>query len=419
MPAPALDPPGAVKALIEAVLIGLLVGAQREPTPGGPHPGLRDFTLIAIAAGICGLLEQPWLTASALLGTCILLAVFHYEKREQRQGVTTELAAVATFCIAYLITSPALPFAAPIAIAAGIGLVAFLEFKQRLTAFFRDTITEREFNGTLAFIAVVLVIYPLLPQGSFGPFGFFTPRRIWFYVILVSSISYAGYFLQKFLGTRHGLQVTAILGGLASTLAATTDFARRSKLEDPRYARPLAAAAVIANTVQFPRTLLILSATSQSLARAGSAPIFAAFVTGAIFSIVLSRITPSMEAHVPPTGNPFRLRPALTFGALFAAVELLSKASIAGSNGVGLYAASILGGLVDVGTVIVSSAGLVSRGTISQDAAINYVLIGLTANIVAKALIAFVAGSWAFAWRLAAALAAMLLSGGLVWIFMR
>ena len=64
-------------------------------------------------------------------------------------------------------------------------------------------------------------------------------------------------------------------------------------------------------------------------------------------------------------------------------------------------------------------AELLSRGTITQVAVINFVFAGLAANMAAKALIAFVAGSWAFAWRVAAALAAMLLSGALSWIFIR
>ncbi len=76
----------------------------------------------------------------------------------------------------------------------------------------RETITAQEFNATLGFVTVVLVIYPLLPAGTFGPYAFFSPRQVWMFVILISSISYIGYFLEKFLGEEKGLVYTAILG---------------------------------------------------------------------------------------------------------------------------------------------------------------------------------------------------------------
>ena len=77
------------------------------------------------------------------------------------------------------------------------------------------------FAATLAFVGVVVVIYPLLPEGAYGPYAFFEPRQVWKFVILISSISYLGYFLEKFLGEEQGLFYTSVLGGLASTTAAT------------------------------------------------------------------------------------------------------------------------------------------------------------------------------------------------------
>ena len=112
-----------------------------------------------------------------------------------------------------------------------------------------------------------MVIYPLLPDGAYGPYAFFDPRQIWKFVILISSISYLGYFLEKFLGEEKGLFYTSVLGGLASTTAATMLFARESK-ERPEDTFGLWRAFVIANTVQFPRTFLIVVAVSPELARA-------------------------------------------------------------------------------------------------------------------------------------------------------
>ena len=42
---------------------------------------------------------------------------------------------------------------------------------------------------------------------------FSKPSQVWKFVILISSISYLGYFFQKFLGEEKGLIYTALLGG--------------------------------------------------------------------------------------------------------------------------------------------------------------------------------------------------------------
>ena len=61
---PAFALPGSMISIAEALLIGFLIGAQREASQGDGHPGVRDFVLIALIGAICGLLQNPWLTAA-------------------------------------------------------------------------------------------------------------------------------------------------------------------------------------------------------------------------------------------------------------------------------------------------------------------------------------------------------------------
>ena len=79
-----------------------------------------------------------------------MFAVFHYEDREHRTGITTELAAIAVFLLALLAASWRVPFAMPLAIGTAIIAAAFLEARERLHKLLRETITEAEFNATLA-----------------------------------------------------------------------------------------------------------------------------------------------------------------------------------------------------------------------------------------------------------------------------
>jgi len=404
----------AVESLAGALLIGLLIGGQREAAHRdtgqfdvslGTPPGLRDFLIIALAGAVCGILGMPWLTAPVLISITALLAVYQFEGRLQRKGITTELAGVSTFALSYLAASPIPPFAEPMAIGVTLIVVVFLETKKNIEKLLRETISVTEFNGTLAFVGVVVVIYPILPSGAYGPYAFFEPRQVWKFVILISSISYVGYFLEKFLGEEKGLFYTSVLGGLASTTAATLLFARESK-ERPQDTFGLWRAFVIANTVQFPRTLLIVMAVSPDLARVCVWPLAAMLVCGILVAELLRRWPHNRIESVPmKSGNPFRILPALRFGALFAAIVFLSKAAADRLGTGAFYWTSLLGGLVDVSTVIAPAAELLKNNSMTIGTAEIAVLLALASNAVQKILVAVSAGTREFALRVTAVFA--------------
>ncbi len=409
MPAPALPLPQAFTSLGEALLIGLLIGAQREAHSDEPQAGVRDFILVALTGGVCGVLGQAWLTAAALLSIALLLAVFHYQVKT-RTGITTEMAAVAAFALGYLTATPGLPLGAPLAIGATIVVVVFLEAKASLHKLVRETITEREFNDTLSFLAVVFVIFPVLPEGQFGPYGFFEPRKIWLFVILVSSISYVGYFLEKFMGTAKSLKFTSVLGGLASTTAATAAFARCAA-DEPQKLKLYAQAAVIANAIQFPRILALLYVVNAPLAAASVVPLAVMTVAGLACGLLATRAAPEADADGLRIGNPFRVLPALKFGALFTAILFATKVAAIEVGGNAVYWASALGGSLDADSVSVSVADLLSGGKATLPVAFTAVMLALGTNAVLKTSIAFFGGGARFGWRVAAGFVAMFGAG--------
>src|SRR5665811_1005962 len=98
-------------------------------------------------------------------------------------GFTTEVAAILVFWIGYLLHTHEAP-----AIALGIVLTIFLASKRALHDFVREQMSTTEFYATLKFLAVVLVIYPILPDQGMGPLGFFNPREIWGLVLSLIHI---------------------------------------------------------------------------------------------------------------------------------------------------------------------------------------------------------------------------------------
>jgi uncharacterized membrane protein (DUF4010 family) len=405
--------------MAEALLIGLLVGAQRERAHReevGPasRAGLRDFILVAAVGGLCGLLQTPWLTASALLGMVSLWIVF---KRHQPEGVglTTDLSAIAVFCLSYTCAIQGFRQGAPLAIALAIVLSTFLEAKRTLHKFFRETITEVEFNDTLRFLALIFVIYPLLPRGSYGPYQFFTPQRLWFFVILVSSISYVGYFLEKFLGEKTGLKLVSLLGGLASTTASTSAFAQEARRQPDRL-DAYWQATTLANAVQFPRVLALLAAISPPLARSTTKPLLVMGAAGLILAGLI-RIKPSLEPDTRQRvsmRNPFAFRPALEFGVMFAAIMFFVKAMTFEFGNRAITWTSAISGLLDVDSITITTGELFKIDRLEAGMATAAILLALLTNALFKTGMAWTLGTWSFAWRVGLSFLVMLGSGVLI-----
>jgi uncharacterized membrane protein (DUF4010 family) len=405
----------AIRAVIEAFLIGFLIGAEREASLGQDHPGIRDFILISLVGAVSGLFPGPWLAVTALASITLLLAVFHFQTAG-RHGITTEMAAVAAFFFGYLTTTPH----ASLAIGISILVVVILEGRQFLHRLVRDTISPAEFNDTLRFLALIFVIYPLLPEGRFGPYQFLSPRTVWLFVILVSSISYVGYFLTKFAGPAKGLALTSILGGLASTTAATAAFARACK-EEPAKLGDYLRATLFANAMLSPRVFLILYAVNTDLAMAALPILGAIAAMGFLLGWMLWRRQagppPAPDQHVP-LRNPLRLLPALELGALFTAILFLGRAAAAVLGGNSAYWTSAVGGLVDTSAVSVALSDLLRSGQITAHIAVAGVLVAWASNALVKILIAVSAGSFAFGWRTAAGFAAMFAAGAAAMAFL-
>jgi uncharacterized membrane protein (DUF4010 family) len=380
----------------ESLLIGLIVGVERESDKEERHAGLRDFVSIGLAGGLCGLLHEAWITVSALAALTAMLVVFRMQT-PQRTGITTEIVAVVTFLLCVLTATPGLEHGSQLAIALTVILALFLDARDALRRFAREILTEQEYWDTLRFLAVIFVILPVLPDGAYGPYGFLNPRKIWVFVILVSSINYVGYFLQKFLGEDQGLKLTAVLGGIGSTTAATLGFARQAG-EDPARWRQLASAAVVSNVVLNPRVAVLLWLSGPPLLWAALPALAAMMVAGTLFAWWLMRKNGggAGQGGAVVLGNPFRIVPALKFGLLFVAVRLAARWATAEYGAAGAVASGALGGTVDVDAVAFSVAGVVRDGQLGMTVGVLAVLAAMAANAGLKSALAFSAGGAAF-----------------------
>ncbi|MGO9057046.1 MAG: MgtC/SapB family protein [Candidatus Binataceae bacterium] len=405
-----LAPNSPVIGFILALAIGFLVGRTREPEIGKPQrPGTRDFLIIALLGAIAGHMANPAISIALLAATTGALLMMRAHHPE-RSGITTELAAISTFALGALCLTPDREFAA----ALGIVLATILARKDQLRRFVHEDISDQEFIDTLSFLGIIFIIYPLLPSGGYGPFGFFDPRRIWLFVILVSGVSFVGYFLSKFTDPVRGGLLTAVVGALASTTAYTIGISRAVE-EAPESAVPAARNALIANSILFPRMALIVAPICPELAMA-LVPAFGAMtLAGFLCAFVLARAG-EIKAGVSASifRNPFALWPALKFGIVFTAVLFLTHAAkhLLGNNGQMLVAA--ISGLVDVDAISLTLAGFVQSGTTTPRDAVIGMTLAAGVNAIFKSVIAQSSGQTAFYLRLIAGFVIMFAAGAAI-----
>jgi|HubBroStandDraft_4_1064222.scaffolds.fasta_scaffold81512_1 uncharacterized membrane protein (DUF4010 family) len=402
-------PNSPVLGFILALTIGFLVGRTREPEADGPpRPGMRDFLVIALLGAVAGHLGNAPIGIALFAGTVGAILVMRAQHPE-RNGITTELAAVATFVLGALCLTSDRQLGAGL----GIVLAAILAERDQLRSFVRNAISDREYIDTLSFLALIFIIYPLLPTGSYGPFGFFEPRRIWLFVILVSGVSYVGYFLTKFTGGQRGALLTAIVGAIASTTAYTTGISE-AVADAPESAVPAARYAIIANSILFPRMLLLIAVVSPKLAIAASPAFAAMMIAGLAAAMVLAsaKATKKRSGVADSTfNNPFSIRPALQFGVVFTLVLLITRVAKHYAGYGGQMVVSAISGLVDVDAISLTLAGFVQAGTSPARDAVIGLTLAAGVNAIFKSAVARTSRQPAFYLRLMAGFVIMFAVG--------
>lgn len=344
-----------------ALGLGLLVGLQRERVQS-PLAGIRTFALITVLGTVCALVESHyggWFVGLGLIAVAALLVAGNLAQpgaKEADPGLTTEIAALLMYGIgAYLIVGHT-----EVAIVLGGVTSLLLHWKAPLHAFVAR-IGEPDLKAIMRFVLITLVILPVLPDQSFGPYQVLNPRQVWLMVVLIVGISLVGYVGYKLFGQHAGAVLTGVLGGLISSTATTFSTARQAA-SSGEGARLSALIILLASTVALGRVIgeIAVVASGDFWSMAIPLGILLAGMTLICGGVYL--LTGGKEVEPPPPGNPADLVPALIFGGFYAVV-LLASAAVNDTLGAGgLYAVAIFSGVHDLDAITLSSARLVDQG---------------------------------------------------------
>ncbi len=384
-----------------ALFIGVLVGLQRERSQED-HPGeltfggIRTFALLSLL-GYLGAIGSSVMEAPALLVAVFLTAgafigiSYAFSAREGQVGMTTETAALVTVLAGALCHLAALELAVAVAVAT----MTLLTLKVQSRRFVRR-VSPADLYATVKFAVITAIVLPVLPNRTWDivPLDMLNPRKVWLMVILISGISFLGYVLIKVVGTRRGVGLTGLLGGLASSTAVTLSMSQRSRKLSGLSA-PFAVAILLSWAIMFVRVMIEVAVVNTSLLERLWLPISGMGVVCLLYCAFLYfRQKSEKQEEMDSFANPFELGPALTFGLLYAVILVIARGAQLLFGDAGLYASSIVAGLADVDAITLSVAELTRNpDELSVSTGTRAVVLAVLSNTIVKSGIVAVTGS--------------------------
>ncbi len=369
---------------IVALMLGFLVGLERESIKIDRKlvfGGVRTHPIISMFGFGCAWLFQigaTFMLPSGLLAIAALTVIAYTAKiRTNRFGTTTEVSALLTFITGAL----AMLVDVWIAMAMGIVNTMLLSEKAMLESYV-ERLSKVEFLATVKFLLVTLIILPVLPNQEFTPFHI-NPTKVWQIVIIVSTLGFIGYLLEKKFGSKVGLWLSGIFGGIVSSTAVTLSVGRMAQRNPARGSTALQAA-LLASSMMYLRVIVLIWFINESFLP----NLWYRFVILAAVGVILSiwmyrKELPAGKSESPELQNPFEIRPAIGFAILFVIISVVTGFVRSTIGDSGLLGLSAIVGVTDIDPFILS----IVQGSDGTASIFNSaIILAMMSNTIAKAI---------------------------------
>ncbi|WKZ31370.1 MAG: MgtC/SapB family protein [Candidatus Dojkabacteria bacterium] len=393
--------------------------------------GVRTYILLAVLGSVSGLAYHyglEALTISISIGLMVFIIISfvlnYFDKNSF--GLTTELSIILVYTLSLLMFATDVPLKLVVAIAVIDAVVLSMksELKTAIAKF-----SEKEIEDTLKFILFTLVILPFLPNAYYGiadipvvgeqiaqnlsvevleASEIFNPQRWWMVVVFILSMNFVGYFLTRILGKNRGLNLLGLLGGLVSSTVATQTLAESSTRVKTKSDKTLLLnATVMANMTSFVRVLFLAMIVDIALAKLLFIPMMgmsAFLLVWVIWSTHMFRRSGKAKSkEIEAVGlnfdSPFKIKPALVFGAIFAVITIFTRLALYYAGDSGFVVSTMISSVLGLDVVTINTATLVGD-KITYEFGAFVLVIAASVNLVVKIVLAALVGDKFYRLRL-------------------
>ncbi len=367
----------------------LLRSKERPEIPAISLGTSRTFTFVAILGYVLYILDPHYrLYLAGMAGLLLFFGLFYYQKLKSGQtGLLQPLVALIVYTYGVIISLQPPWFL----ILVFVALVFTLGARNKAHKVI-ERIDPSEIPTLAKFLLLSGVILPLLPDKPLSPYIPATPFKIWLAVVVISTISYIGYILKKYLVKRQGYLITGLLGGLYSSTATTVVLARKSRGQVQ--ADPSLTGGIIAATGMMYLRLLILVLIMNSQLLIYAAPPMLLFGLSCIgIALFVDKKAVTRHQPLPELGrsNPLELGIALLFAVLFVVMIAITQQVIAHFGKTGLELLSLVVGFTDIDPFVLSILSGHFR-TMDGQQLVGAIVVAAGSNNLLKAIYAYSLG---------------------------
>ncbi len=380
--------------ILISIGIGIIIGLEREYNKLKQETGfsgIRTFPMVTILGFVIGNLGEfytIWLSIASLVVFILFLGISQFSKSEKSDtnDLTTNLALITTFVLGLMVSEEMYREA----VATSVIITTLLSLKTRFTIVISN-ITADELSAFIKFTFIALLILPFLPNKNLGPNSLLNPFEIGTVIVIVSFLNFIGYFLVKFVGSKKGILLTALLGGLISSTAVAWSYAAKSK-EHPELSRKYSAGIILATAIMFPRLALLISIFNNALVPSIAIP-FTILTLICVGSAVLliKKQTNKPDSDIK-LGNPLNLVNAIGFGIIYIIIRFAVFYGESFFGNKGLYYTALIAGLADTDAITISMAKF-SQMPGNYNTATTVIIVAILSNMVVKLGISIINGS--------------------------
>ena len=390
-----------------ALAIGLLIGAEREWSQRFEKTervmaGIRTFGLLGLLGALAVVLTDvlgPYAWAVILLsvGMLVVAGYLTEAKATGDWGMTTEVAMLITLGLGVLAAS------GQHTLAAGLGvLVAGLLSLKGVLHTQVHRLEPKEMSAALKLLFISVVMLPLLPNHTMGPFNVFNPYIVWWMVVAITGLGFVAYVSIKIAGQRSGILLTSLLGGLVSSTAMTLTLARLTSSLSA--INTLSAGLLLTSALMFPRVLVVSGVLAPALLSALLGPMLLAtaiYLLGAVLLAWQAGHAKNNQQEDLDTNlqNPFEIGSALRFTVLLVVIMFAVELARRYLGDAGVWAMAAISGAADVDAITLSLARLVDR-ELTVSVASQGILIAAASNSLVKLVLAIWIGGKEIARRI-------------------
>ncbi|MBY7814951.1 MgtC/SapB family protein [Vibrio fluvialis] len=375
--------------LLVALLLGAIVGTQRgwvarNNVEGSRVAGIRTFSLVGLYGGLSAILAahySPLLLGFALLALVVLASIAFVLKQRKSQDIS--ITGVVSLLVTFVLGSLAVSGEPVLAAAAAVITAVVLDNKKELHEALQK-LQEYELDAALRLMLISIVMLPLLPNQSYGPWQAINPYEIWWMVVLIASISFLGYFAIKIGGAKRGVLFTSVFAGFSSSTALTLQFSNLSR-DQPTISPLLASGILLCCGTMFPRLLIVASLINTELTPI-LWPVIVVMMIGLYIPawfIWRSTDVDFNEDQSANHKNPLALQSALWFGVILAIIMLLAHALSDWFGQAGTLALSAVSGITDVDAITLA-LGRQSTHSLDAYTAAMGIIIAASVNTLVK-----------------------------------